>query len=219
VGCEEAEGFDILYDNVKPSVFGGSSSFKPGKPTVTCTGTGTQCNLSVDYILPPNYTGKERSGNMRFVCTADGQTICSEWFTLTQSSGGYSSDYSQDGAVTRMQTHSKGAGVPFVLMGDGFRDTDIASGKYDQALSDAFNYCFDIPPYNGLKEYFDVYKVTAVSPSAKDSDVGSGRNYERRRSACARIPLRINPRQKAPLRVGLLLFAIRITRLRQVRCA
>ena len=166
VGCEEAEGFDILYDNVKPSVFGGSSSFKPGKPTVTCTGIGTQCNLSVDYILPPNYTGKERSGNMRFVCTADGQTICSEWFTLTQSSGGYSSDYSQDGAVTRMQTHSKGAGVPFVLMGDGFRDTDIASGKYDQALSDAFNYCFDIPPYNGLKEYFDVYKVTAVSPSA-----------------------------------------------------
>jgi len=165
VTCEEAEGFDVLYDATKPSYFTTGTTNTGGTPVISSTVSGDQCKITATYTLPANYSGKERSGKLRYSFSENGHTVHSEWITLTQQSGNFSSDYSQDGKVTTLQTHSLGNGIKFVLMGDGFKDTDIASGKYDEAMQKALQYCFDIPPYDKLKEYFDVYQVTAVSPS------------------------------------------------------
>lgn len=85
-------------------------------------------------------------------------------------SGYESTDYSADGTVTVVQTASVGRGIPVVLMGDGFADKDIADGSYDRALNKAIENLFSEEPVKSLKDYFSIYKVTAVS---KNDAVGS----------------------------------------------
>jgi hypothetical protein len=68
-----------------------------------------------------------------------------------------------DGKVTQLQKHKVGNGVPIVIMCDGFLDKDITGGRYRKATTMALNTLFSIHPMTSLKEYFDVYEVTAVS--------------------------------------------------------
>jgi hypothetical protein len=68
------------------------------------------------------------------------------------------------------QTHSKGAGIPLVFMGDCYDAADIASGSYLADTEEAIGYFFDIEPYKTYKDYFDVYVVFGKS---EDSGVGS----------------------------------------------
>lgn len=74
-----------------------------------------------------------------------------------------STDYSADKQVRVLQTHTKGGGVPIVLMGDGFVDREIAEGYYDQVMNKAMENLFVEEPLNSLREYFDIWAVTAVS--------------------------------------------------------
>ena len=69
----------------------------------------------------------------------------------------------EDSIVTQLQKHKLGNGVPFVIMGDGFVDRDITGGKYREATNKAIDALFSMQPMNALKDYFDVYEVTAVS--------------------------------------------------------
>ena len=75
----------------------------------------------------------------------------------------HSQDMSQDGKVTPILKHKKGNGVPIVIMGDGFLDRDITSGKYREATNKAIDGLFSMHPMKALKDYFDVYEVNAVS--------------------------------------------------------
>lgn len=75
-------------------------------------------------------------------------------------------DYSADKTVRTLQAASSGKGIPVVLMGDGFRDTDIADGTYDKVMDKAFENLFSEEPLKSLKPYFDVYAVNAVSRSS-----------------------------------------------------
>ena len=68
-----------------------------------------------------------------------------------------------DGKVTQLQKHKVGKGVPIVIMGDGFLDKDIKEGKYRHATNKALEALFAIHPMKSLRDYFDVYEVTAVS--------------------------------------------------------
>lgn len=80
-------------------------------------------------------------------------------------------DYSYgDGSVLTKQTHSKGAGIPLVFLGDCYDAADIASGSYLADTEEAMGYFFDIEPYKTYKDYFDVYIVFGKS---EDSGVGS----------------------------------------------
>lgn len=72
-------------------------------------------------------------------------------------------DYTNDGKVSILQTHTKGQGIPVVLTGDGFLDSHIAAGTFDDVMKMAYKYLFSVEPMKSLKEYFDVYGVTAVS--------------------------------------------------------
>ena len=75
-----------------------------------------------------------------------------------------------DCSVLTNQTHSRGAGIPLVFLGDCYDAADIASGSYLADSEEAIGYFFDIEPYKSYKDYFDVYIVFGKS---EDSGVGS----------------------------------------------
>lgn len=65
--------------------------------------------------------------------------------------------------VKTLQTATKGRGVDIVLVGDGFTLDDIKEGRYDQVMETSCGYLFTEPPMDKLRDYFNVYAVTAVS--------------------------------------------------------
>ena len=88
------------------------------------------------------------------------------------SDNGYrSNDYSQDGKVEQLNKATVGKGIPIVLMGDGFQDRHIADSTYSRVMNQAMENLFSEEPFKSLKEYFDIYAVTAVS---KHNNFGEG---------------------------------------------
>ncbi len=79
--------------------------------------------------------------------------------------GYHSTDYSSDGKVELLNKATEGKGIPIVLMGDGFVDEDIASGHYARTMNQAMENIFSEEPMKSLRDYFNVYQVTAVSYS------------------------------------------------------
>jgi hypothetical protein len=79
------------------------------------------------------------------------------------SDGYQSTDYSQDGKVSQLNIASQGKGIPIVIMGDGFVDKEIADGSYSRTINQAMEHLFSEEPIKSLREYFDLYQVTAVS--------------------------------------------------------
>ena len=74
-----------------------------------------------------------------------------------------------DGKVTQLQKHKVGKGVPIVIMGDGFVDKDIKEGKFREVTNKAIEGLFSKHPLKSLRDYFDVYEVTAVSYHASSA--------------------------------------------------
>lgn len=82
----------------------------------------------------------------------------------TGGSGVYeSSDYTQDGTVTALQTATRGNGINIVLLGDAFSDRLIADGTYDTVMRRAMEHFFSEEPYKSFRDLFNVYAVHAVS--------------------------------------------------------
>jgi hypothetical protein len=50
-------------------------------------------------------------------------------------------------------------------MGDGFLDTEIEDGTYDEVMNKAMENLFTEEPLKSLRNYFNIYSVTAVSRS------------------------------------------------------
>ncbi len=74
-----------------------------------------------------------------------------------------STDYSQDGVVTTLQTATKGAGIDVVLMGDAYSDRQIADGTYKADMENLYNNLFTEEPYKSFKDHFNVHYVNVVS--------------------------------------------------------
>lgn len=74
-----------------------------------------------------------------------------------------SSDYSNDGKVTTLQTATKGNGIDIVLMGDAYSDRQIADGTYKADMENLYENLFTEEPYKSFKELFNVYYVNVVS--------------------------------------------------------
>ena len=77
--------------------------------------------------------------------------------------GYHSSDYSQDGKVELLNKATEGKGIPIVLMGDGFVDEEIKDSLYARTMKQAMENLFSEEPIKSLRDYFNVYQVTAVS--------------------------------------------------------
>lgn len=74
-----------------------------------------------------------------------------------------SSDLSANGKYVALQTASEGNGIDIVLMGDGYSDRQIASGRYEADMRKAMEAFFSKEPYTSFRHLFNVYMVTCVS--------------------------------------------------------
>lgn len=114
--------------------------------------------------ITPNTTSSIRKGVFAF-SVGEKTGMFSDAIMITQlpANAYRSQDMSKDGKVTQILKHKTGNGVPIVIMGDGFLDRDITSGKYRAATNKAIDGLFSMHPMKALKDYFDVYEVKAVS--------------------------------------------------------
>lgn len=76
-----------------------------------------------------------------------------------------STDYSQDGITTVLQTATIGNGIDIVLMGDAYSDRQIEDGTYRRDMEYLYDNLFTEEPYKSFREYFNVYYVNVVSPN------------------------------------------------------
>ncbi len=126
----------------------------------------------------PNVHVVDKNGNVVFSTSAFGHNrnnldafIKSR---LGEGSGGSSyyesTDYSADGKVTTLQTHTVGNGIKLIFTGDAFTDRDHADGSFDTWVSRAVDAFFNEEPYKSLRNRFDVYSVAAVSKNQEIAD-------------------------------------------------
>ena len=75
-----------------------------------------------------------------------------------------STDYSKDGEISILQTHTKGNGIKVIIMGDQFVDKDMVSGGlYETKAKETIEHYFSIEPFKSLRDFFDVILIKAVS--------------------------------------------------------
>ncbi len=91
---------------------------------------------------------------------------------LPESQVYHSTDFSQDGVVSVLQTATEGAGINVVLMGDAFSDRQMANGVYDSIMKHMAEALFQLEPFASYRKLFNVYAVKVVSPSEGYGDKG-----------------------------------------------
>lgn len=123
----------------------------------------------VNLTVLPNEEEKERTAYLYFCKTNGEEEEILNSVTIIQegTDTNTSTDYSADKTVRILQRATQGNGLPIVLMGDGFLDTDIANGTYDEVMNKAMENLFTEEPLKSLQSYFNVYYVTVVSRSNK----------------------------------------------------
>ena len=74
-----------------------------------------------------------------------------------------STDYSAHGKYIALQSATAGKGIDIVLMGDGYSDRQVSSGRYEADMRKAMEAFFSKEPYTSFRHLFNVYMVTCVS--------------------------------------------------------
>ncbi len=108
------------------------------------------CTFYIRIVNPDNHNEVYITSGM-FVISQDGLPVET------------SIDYSRNNTWKQLQRHSLGNGVPIVIMGDGFVDTEHNSGRYDEVMKQTMENLFTEEPATSLREYFDVWQVNMVS--------------------------------------------------------
>lgn len=133
------------------------------------------------FIYPlyamPNETTNPRDGAL-FLTMKDkaGNILALDTLFIYQEGrdiGYQSGDYSQDGKVVLLNKATEGKGIPIVLMGDGFVDEEIADSSYAKTMRQAMENLFSEEPIKSLRQYFNVYQVTAVSARNRFNGISS----------------------------------------------
>lgn len=122
----------------------------------------------ISIAVEANREFKTRTAKLKIQAVDDADKVVLESPVINivqdEASVGTSMDYvTGDKNVHVLQKHTKGNGVPLVFMGDGFLDVDIASGYYLEVMERGMEMFFTEEPVRSLREYFDVWAVTAVS--------------------------------------------------------
>ena len=111
----------------------------------------------------------------------------------------YGYEYEEDQMV-ELQKHSKGKGISVYFVGDGWDAEDIASGTYMQLCREDMEYFFGLPPYDRLRDYFDVYACVALSQETGVSTMNVTRDTKfgtffsaGQESCCCGYPARLVP--------------------------
>ncbi|MBO5821337.1 MAG: leucine-rich repeat protein, partial [Alistipes sp.] len=74
-----------------------------------------------------------------------------------------STDYSANGQYVTLQSATDGNGIDVVLMGDGYSDRQVASGRYEADMRKAMEVFFSKEPFTSFRYLFNVYMVMCVS--------------------------------------------------------
>lgn len=123
----------------------------------------TDYQLILNVEANPDH--QSRSASVIFAKEENGEQTVLDTVTIIQegTSGIESEDDSEDGVINVLQEATVGNGIPIVIMGDGFIDTEITDGTYLQVMQQACENLFTEEPISSLRDYFDVYSITAVS--------------------------------------------------------
>lgn len=110
------------------------------------------------FTVAANETTSSRNGDIVFKNT--GNAILT--VTVKQGIQAYtSSDYSQDGKVTKLLSATVGNGIDVVFVGDAFADKDQELfNKYVELGTEAF---FTEEPFKSAKNRFNIYRIGSVS--------------------------------------------------------
>ena len=110
------------------------------------------------FTVGANTTSSARSGEIIF------KNVNNSLLTVTVKQGIQtytSSDYSQDGQVTKIHSATVGKGIDVVFVGDAFADRDQELfNKYVEIGKDAF---FTEEPFKSTKDRFNIYRIGSVS--------------------------------------------------------
>lgn len=110
------------------------------------------------FTVSANTTSSSRSGEIIF------KNANNSFLTVTVKQGIQtytSSDYSQDGQVTRIHSATAGKGIDVVFVGDAFADKDQdLFNKYVKLGKEAF---FTEEPFRSTKDRFNIYRIGSVS--------------------------------------------------------
>ena len=144
----------------------------------------SSANLETIYcraLVPPTYTDTQMSDfpNLKIYVPEQSLSLYQNnagWSPFRKYFVGYkyddlpedsdfyiSSDFSNDGKVTTLQSATEGKGINIVLMGDAYSDRQIADGTYGADMKYIYDNLFTEEPYKSFKEYFNVYSVNVVS--------------------------------------------------------
>ena len=110
------------------------------------------------FTVSANTTSSSRSGEIIF------KNVNNSFLTVTVKQGIQtytSSDYSQDGQVTKIHSATVGKGIDVVFVGDAFADKDQdLFNKYVELGKEAF---FTEEPFRSTKDRFNIYRIGSVS--------------------------------------------------------
>ncbi|MCQ2184227.1 MAG: M64 family metallo-endopeptidase, partial [Bacteroidales bacterium] len=118
-------------------------------------------NYTLVFDVSQNKSGAQREGTI-VLENADGLSASVQ---LTQRYTYYSEDYSRDGNVVTLQTHTSGNGIDLIFFGDAYTDKEVNSGVYLNDMKRGVNAFFSVEPYASLRNLFDVKYVELVSAS------------------------------------------------------
>ena len=141
--------------------------------TVTCYAT-TPPSLGDDVVFPAGVTIRvpdsaigaylRHSGWNKYTIETISGEVNDDALMYAPNDPDYtSSDYSANGTYVALQTASEGNGIDIVLMGDGYSDRQIASGRYEADMRKAMEAFFSKEPYKSFRHLFNVYMVKLVS--------------------------------------------------------
>ncbi len=128
--------------------------------------SGNDFVLNSDYF--PCISVVDQNGVIVFTSFIQNINELQDFLSFQIESGGEiytSTDYSQDGVVTQLQTASVGNGIDIVLMGDAYSDRLIADGTYETVMRKAADFLFVEEPYKSFRNMFNIYMVNVVSPN------------------------------------------------------
>lgn len=110
------------------------------------------------FTVNANTTSSARSGEIIF------KNVNNSLLTVTVKQGIQtytSSDYSQDGQVTKIHSATVGKGIDVVFVGDAFADKDQdLFNKYVELGKEAF---FTEEPFRSTEDRFNIYRIGSVS--------------------------------------------------------
>jgi hypothetical protein len=141
----------------------------------------------------PNRGGMSRSAYLLFIKEEDGVQKELATVKISQLGGQVleSVDYSEDGKIDTLQQHTKGDGIPIVLMGDGFVDQELAHALYGMKLAEKFKEKPDI--CNAIGAHHDEVEMTSLlAPIVQVCDAISGARPGARREIVEAYIKRLN---------------------------